>query len=209
MKSILITQRSFLKKKKLDLLTTIRVISTHLFIFSNFKESLVLSVDGAGEIESIKIGYFDQNKKFHLFKKQLFPHSLGFFYSTITQFLGFEPENHEYKVMGMAAFGNKYLEKEMQELIIIDDKLFFRLNMQYFTFNIQSIKDEFGTQKFFNNKLITLLGNPRKKGESLSQHHFNIAFSVQKRFEEIIKKIVNYGIKKQVQKIYAFQGLCA
>ena len=136
---------------------------------------------------------------------------MGFFYSTITQFLGFEPENHEYKVMGMAAFGNKYLEKEMQELIIIDDKLFFRLNMQYFTFNIQSIKDEFGTQKFFNNKLITLLGNPRKKGESLSQHHFNITdFSVQKRFEEIIKKIVNYGIKKTSSKnLFMFRGLCA
>ena len=131
------------------------------YYFSGFGKSLALSIDGAGESATSVLGYFKE-KNFHKLKEVHYPHSLGFFYSTITQFLGFQPDNHEYKVMGMAAYGKKYLKEKMDKIISIDDGM-FKLNLDYFSFYKSK-----SVTKFYSNKFIELFGKPKKKKKNLT-----------------------------------------
>ena len=163
--------------------------------FSGMKNSNFISVDGFGDFVSTVTGYFD-GKKITKFNEVLFPHSLGLFYTAMTQYLGFMNYGDEYKVMGLAPYGKpKYIDK-LREIISYDRKNLFRLNLKYFLHHLGNVEmtwlnGEPKIGKVFSNDLEKLLGKQRKKDEDLLQYHKDIAASTQKIFEEILINIVN------------------
>ena len=163
--------------------------------FSGMENSNFISVDGFGDFVSTVTGYFD-GKKIIKFKEVLFPHSLGLFYTAMTQFLGFMNYGDEYKVMGLAPYGEpKYINK-IKEIIKLDEKKLFRLNLDYFLHHLGNVdmtwlNGEPKIGRIFSINLEHLLGKKREKNDEISQFHMDIAASTQKIFEEILVNIAN------------------
>ncbi|HSW88852.1 MAG TPA: carbamoyltransferase [Candidatus Saccharimonadales bacterium] len=125
------------------------------FYPSGFKKAAVLTVDGVGEWTTTTFGVGEGNS-ITINKEITFPHSLGLLYSAFTAFLGFEVNDGEYKVMGMAPYGKPiYLDKVKQLVTIYEDGS-YALNMEYFTYHRSSTKS-------FSKKFEELFGKPRKK----------------------------------------------
>lgn len=153
---------------------------------SDFDESTIVTMDGVGEWETVAIGY-GHNNEIKLTKTIDFPHSLGMLYSALTYYLGFKVNSDEYKVMGLAPYGNpeKYVS-QFRKLITIHDDGSFVLNMDYFAYNydLTMISPQF----------YKLFGGPaRKSGAIIEQEHKDIAAALQKITEEAILKIVKYA----------------
>lgn len=187
------------------------------FLCSPFDESAILTVDGVGEWVTTTMGVGKGNQ-ITLFKEIRFPHSIGLLYSAFTAFLGFEVNEGEYKVMGMAPYGSpKYVDKVYKLLDVAEDGS-FELNMDYFsyhyscdrTFNFR-FEELFGRSRdpkahFFTSSS----GYPSYYGEKPSnydelskqnQYYADIAASIQRVTEEILLQMVNYlyketGLKK-------------
>jgi carbamoyltransferase len=153
------------------------------FYTSPFHESACLSIDGVGEIDTLSFGY--GNYKGIQYKTLgTYPHSLGLYYTAMTSYLGFRPNEGEYKMMGLASYGNPdiYLDK-VRELISYKNTS-LRCNMDVFCW------DRSDTM-MFNEKLETLLGiPPRLTKEPLTEVHQNLAASVQKVYEEVFFDIL-------------------
>jgi carbamoyltransferase len=123
------------------------------FFCSPFDEAAILTIDGVGEWTTAAIGV-GRGTAIRLQKEIRFPHSLGLLYSAFTAFLGFEVNEGEYKVMGMAPFGTpRYVDKVMK-LIRLGNDGGFELNMDYFSFH-------YSTNKTYNGKFVELFGTPR------------------------------------------------
>jgi len=155
------------------------------FFLSPFDEAAILTIDGVGEWATASYGIGNGNT-ITLTHEMRFPHSLGLFYSTITSYLGFKVNDAEYKVMGLAPYGNPaYYDLIAQELITINNDGTIKLNLEYFSF-------QYG-KMMFNSKLEDLFGVPRRQPESpLTEEHFNIAASVQQVLEDIILKMARH-----------------
>jgi len=172
------------------------------FLCSPFDEAAILTVDGVGEWVTATCGV-GRGNNIHLSKQILFPHSIGLLYSAFTAFLGFEVNEGEYKVMGMAPYGvPRYVEK-VWKLIEKNGDGSFSLDMDYFSFH-QSVDTT------FNRKFVGLFGDPRPTnlqfftagtgfpkyfGEppgnynalcELNQHYADIAASIQQVTEELL-----------------------
>lgn len=123
------------------------------FFCSPFEEAAILTVDGVGEWTTASLGV-GKGTNIRLLKEIRFPHSIGLLYSAFTAFLGFEVNEGEYKVMGMAPFGTpRYIDK-VHKLIQLNNDGSFELNMDYFSFH-------YSPKKTFNHKFIELFGEPR------------------------------------------------
>ncbi|MCA9370748.1 MAG: carbamoyltransferase [Candidatus Peregrinibacteria bacterium] len=155
------------------------------FYCSGFDEAVIVTVDGVGEWATTTIGQGKGND-ITLKKEIHFPHSLGLLYSAITYYLGFKVNSAEYKVMGLAPYGEpKYME-QMRELITIKEDGSFALNMKYFTY-------EYGL-RMTGKKLEKLFGQPRRQSEGeLTQFHKDIAASLQKMTEDAMLSICTYA----------------
>jgi len=143
---------------------------------SPYRDAAILTVDGVGEWETTTIS-FGSGKSIRKIESVNFPHSLGMLYSTITAFLGFKPNEGEYKVMGLAPYGNpeKYLKKLEQVLNKNESKLY--LYQKYFTW-------EYDDRVMFNKKLCRLLElPPRLPEDTLTQDHKDLAAALQKLYE--------------------------
>ena len=149
------------------------------FYPSPFEEAAILTVDGVGEWKTNQM-FYGKNGSIEPIKHIEFPNSLGLLYSTITAFLGFMVNNDEYKVMGLAAYGEPSFREEFQELIDIQEDGFYELDQDYFAYRYR--------KKMWSKKMEDLLGEPREKGEELSQRHKNIAATLQEITEEILLK---------------------
>jgi carbamoyltransferase len=168
---------------------------TSSVFFSGMKNSNFISVDGFGDFVSTVTGFFD-GKKINKFNEVLFPHSLGLFYTAMTQYLGFMNYGDEYKVMGLAPYGEPKYIYQLKKIVKYDNKKLFRLNLKYFlhhTGNVEMtwLNGEPKIGQVFSGELEKLLGPHRKKNENLLQFHKDIAASTQKFFEEILINIVN------------------
>jgi carbamoyltransferase len=153
------------------------------FFTSNFESSIVLSIDGVGEYDTLSLGLGD-NVGIDYISMAKYPHSIGLFYSAMTSFLGFRPNEGEYKVMGLAPYGNPdiYIDKVRELINYKNTKL--TCNMDVFTWNTSNTH-------MFNEKLIELLGiEPRVPGSGIEPHHKDLAASVQKRYEELFFEII-------------------
>ncbi len=159
--------------------------SASAFFVSPFEEAAILTEDGVGEWDTTTIGYGKSNK-LSIEKQIRFPHSIGLLYSAITAYLGFRVMDAEWKVMGLAPYGEpKYVDK-FRELIDIKEDGSFRLDMKYFAF-LYSYKNT------INRKFEKLFGRKqRKRGEEIDQFFTDIAASGQKLVEEIIVKIAKH-----------------
>lgn len=166
------------------------------FYFSGFNKSTIITLDGVGEWSTTAIGEGIDNQ-IMLEKHIRFPHSLGLLYSTLTSYLGFHVNDAEYKVMGLAAYGNpKPYHKHINELVHQFPDGSFKLNMKYF---------EFGwNQRMYSDQLQKLFKLPPRPPESVMIPEYeNIAASLQEKLEDIVVNIF-----KQSYKIYKNTNVC-
>ncbi len=156
--------------------------NSHLFYSyytSPFKNSIVLSVDGVGEFDTMAYSTV-KDDEFQINTLLSYPHSLGLFYSAMTSFIGFKPNSGEYKLMGLAGFGdpNRYYDKLYS--VIQPTKKGKLFNMRYFDWNVSN-------NVMFNLKLSNLLDIPNRLPEDeIEQKHKDIAATTQKIYEELL-----------------------
>lgn len=155
------------------------------FFPSPYKKAAILTMDGVGEWATTSYGYGEDNAV-KLLGEINFPHSLGLLYSAFTYYLGFRVNSGEYKVMGLAPYGEpKYADLIRKNLIDIKDDGSFRLNMNYFNYCVGLTMT--------NARFDQLFGFPRRNPESqLEPHHMDLARSIQEVTEEIMLKMANY-----------------
>lgn len=189
------------------------------YLCSPFDEAAILTVDGVGEWVTATYGT-GKGSDIKLLKQMDFPHSIGLLYSAFTAFLGFEVNEGEYKVMGMAPYGvPRYMDK-VWKVVRQNSDGSFALDMDYFSFH-------HSTDKTYNNKFAALFGDPRpsdlhfftpgtgypsyfgaKPGNyndlcKLNQHYADIAASIQKVTEELL-----VGMAKSLHKLTGQSKLC-
>lgn len=149
------------------------------FYASPFDEAAILTVDGVGEWNTTTWGVGTANT-IEIKNAIDFPHSLGLLYSAFTSYLGFEVNNGEYKVMGLASYGDPaYTDEIRAALIDIKADGSFRLNMDYF--------DYLGGTRMINDAFEEVFGHPRRAPDTeIEAHHFDIAASVQRVTEDVL-----------------------
>ena len=181
--------------------------------FSNFRKTNFISVDGFGDFASTITGFYD-GKKLTTCDEVLFPHSLGLFYTAITQYLGFPNYGDEYKVMGLASYGKPIFLEKIKKLFCLETKGLFKLNLKYFLHHSGNVEMTWldgqpKVGKVYSKELISLLGPCRKNDEEIKQVHMDIASSTQKIYEEILIKIANNLYKKNPNDYLCLSGGCA
>jgi carbamoyltransferase len=166
------------------------------FFPSPFEEAVVLTADGVGEWATTTVAVGKGNE-LDIKKEIHFPHSLGLLYSAFTYYTGFKVNSGEYKLMGLAPYGNPIYENKVKELIDIKEDGTFRLNQKYFNYATGLTM----TNNYFHN----LFGQkPRDpSNEKLTQFHMDIASSIQKVTEEVMIKL-----SKSIRKEYGIKNLC-
>ena len=166
------------------------------FFPSPYEEAVVLTADGVGEWATTTVAVGKKNK-LEIKKEIHFPHSLGLLYSAFTYFIGFKVNSGEYKLMGLAPYGNPIYENKIRQLIDIKEDGTFRLDQKYFNYATGLTM----TNKNFHNLFERKPRNP--ESEKISQFHMDIAASIQKITEEIMIKLA-----KSIRKEYGIKNLC-
>lgn len=168
------------------------------FYTSPYTEAAVVCIDGVGEWTTTCYGTA-KGTNINITHEQQFPHSLGLFYSAMTAYLGFKVNNDEYKVMGLAAYGDpKPYRAKLKKLLTVEKDGSFTLNQKYFTFNNQD--------RMYTDALEELLGPTRMPETGIDARHENIAASAQELLEETIFTIFNHVQKVTKQKYLIFAG---
>ncbi len=165
------------------------------------KKCAILGIDGKGEYATTFFGY-GENGKIHKIKEFYDPDSLGGMYGIFTQYLGFEMLDGEYKVMGMAPYGNP--EKYDFSKLIDYDESSFTVNTQYLnTVGLRRYKDKSGKGYYFSPKLVKWLG-PRRKDDNIDDPYVDYAAAMQNLFEKVSLKLIDHylgDIIKQTGKL--------
>ena len=174
------------------------------FFLSGFSNANILTMDAFGENECV--GFFNaKNNKIKKISAQNFPHSLGSFYSTFTEFCGFKPQGEEWKLMGASAYGqNSNFYGKVKKLINFDKKNLFHLDLKYFNHYM------FHRPKYFNQELEKYLSIKQNEiGKNLNKNYFNIAHATQKVFEETYFKLIDKSYSLSKSKNLVLSGGCA
>ncbi|NBX92601.1 MAG: carbamoyltransferase [Proteobacteria bacterium] len=174
-----------------------------------------LSFDGLGDFVSAAIG-MSTPQSLKILDRVVFPHSLGFFYSAMTQYLGFPYFGDEFKVMGLSSLGKPRFHSEMKNLIREVEPFGFRLNIEAFPI-LKSpelfylVNGQPHVQTLYSPQYLTaVLGiSPRKNKEPLAEAHWDLAKSVQLRFEEIANHLLRHLESKVPVDTLALSGGCA
>ena len=166
------------------------------FFPSPFNEAIIITADGVGEWATTTVAIGKSNN-LEIKKEIHFPHSLGLLYSAFTYYTGFKVNSGEYKLMGLAPYGEPNYIKEILNIIDIKEDGTFRLDQSYFNYATGLTM----TNKKFDNLFGQKPRNP--KSEKLTQFHMDIAASIQKVTEDIMIKLA-----KSAQKEYGLKNLC-
>ena len=206
-------------KYKLELKADIHHVEHHLahlasaFLVSGFEEAACLSIDGFGDFASTAFG-FGRGASIKIDNRVYFPHSLGIFYSALTQFIGFPHYGDEYKVMGLAPYGEPRYLDELREILRIQGDGTFRLNLKYFrhhsdnvSYTWQDCAPEVGP--LYRKELVDLLGKPREPDAPLEQKHKDIARSIQAVYEKAFFALLQALHKEHPCDNLALAGGCA
>lgn len=198
------TDASFQRKNKKLLFTEHHLShAASAFYPSPFKEAAILTIDGVGEYATTSLS-FGNNNKISTLREIHFPHSLGLLYSAITYYLGFKVNCDEYKVMGLAAYGNiddietqKFIAIIEKELIQLNIDGSYQLNKKHFsyTYALTMVNDKDWYQLFNIQK--------RKPDAELTQSHCNLAYAFQKVTE---KAVINLCV--EIKKLTNSNNLC-
>lgn len=170
------------------------------FFASDFEEAAILSIDGFGDYSSTMIATGKGNQ-ITVLDSVSYPHSAGVFYTVFTQYLGFPHYGDEYKVMGLAPYGEAKYVEQLRDVLIFKDNGLFELNLAYFNHpkvGVQMVW-EGGVphmDSLYTQHLIDKFGAPRQKDEPLTQYHKDLAASVQRITEELIFHILNHLQKR-------------
>ena len=194
-------------KKKIHQVEHHRSHLASAFFASPFNEAALLSIDGSGDFTTTMTGVGNGNK-ITVLNSIDFPHSAGLFYTAFTQWLGFPHYGDEYKLMGLAPYGNPQHVEKLHDVLIFKNDGSFSLNLKYFrsaTSGIISYGDDHMPQvaSLFSDHLVEKFGLARKKDEPLSQFHKDMAASVQRITEELI-----FHILENLQKKTGLTNLC-
>ena len=158
------------------------------FYPSPFEEAAIITTDGVGEWTTTSIG-FGKGNKFEILKEIYFPHSLGLLYSAFTYYTGFKVNSGEYKVMGLAPYGEpRYVQTILDHLIDLKKDGSFRLNMEYFNFAAGLTMTSKKFHKLFG-------GPPRKPEALLTQKEMDLARSVQEVTEMAMLRMAKFAGK--------------
>ena len=166
------------------------------FFPSPFDEAVVLTADGVGEWATTTVAVGKANS-LEIKKEIHFPHSLGLLYSAFTYYTGFKVNSGEYKLMGLAPYGNSIYEDKVKQLLDLKNDGTFRLNQKYFNYATGLTM----TNEKFNNLFGQKPRNP--KTEKITQFHMDIAASIQKVTEEIM-----INLAKSIRAEYGIKNLC-
>lgn len=166
------------------------------FYPSPFEKAIILTVDGVGEWATTSVSR-GEGSSIQPLQHINFPHSIGLLYSAFTYYLGFKVNCDEYKVMGLAPYGNAvYTERILQSLIDVKPDGSFRLNMKYFNYAVGLTMTGDRFERLFNNPA-------RQPGSELTQFHMDIAASVQKATEYVMLKLSTHLYER-----YGGENLC-
>ncbi len=192
-------------KKKVKLLFPEHHLShaASAFYPSPFEKSAVLTIDGVGEWCTASIG-LGEGGKLSILKEMNFPHSVGLLYSAFTYFIGFTVNSGEYKLMGLAPYGNphdpqvaEFVKKIKETLVSIKEDGSIWLDQSYFNYatGLRMVRDD---------KWAALFGFPRREAEAdLEQHHCNLALAIQQVTEEIVLKMA-----AEARRLTGSENLC-
>lgn len=184
------------------------------FFWSDFDRATAATVDGAGDFATTMICRCE-GTKIDILHRSYTPHSMGIFYTAVCNFIGFNKFGEEYKVMGMAAYGQDAYAKQMAELIDYIPGPGVRLNLPYyrhykdvFTHN-QTEAGEIIVQPLWSDKMRELFGQPRGRNDPYDQRVKDMSASLQRRFEIVYKKFVADAVAKAGSRNLVMAGGCA
>jgi carbamoyltransferase len=157
------------------------------FYVSPFEEAAVLTLDGFGDFASTMIAK-GEGARLEVLERVLFPHSLGIFYTAVTQWLGFPNYGDEGKTMGLAPYGTPRQLDAMREVVSLDGPL-FQLDLDYFTHHTEGVDMTWDTGsptigRLYSDRLVEAVGPAREPRSELTSHHEDVAASLQKMLEE-------------------------
>ncbi len=173
------------------------------FFLSGFDDAALISIDAMGDFVSTMWGS-GRGNRIKVMDWIEFPHSLGFFYSAATQFLGFVRFGDEFKVMGLAAYGKPRYVDKFKKILLFTKGGRFKLNLDYFSLYSRGIKMLWDNQEpsvgaLYSEKWFADFGAARNPEDELTQHHKDMAASLQALLEEAYFHILNY-VYRQVKK---------
>lgn len=183
------------------------------FFVCPYREAVAISVDGSGDFTTTCWGT-GSDTKIEIGGRIFFPHSLGIFYEAATQFLGFPHYGDEYKVMGLAPYGEpRHLDK-LRKLVLLREDGTFRLNLRYFTHQsgqavLRLVNEAPKTRRMFSPEMEELLGPARAKDEPLDQRHRDIARSVQAMYEDAFFHLLSAIHRRTPSDRLVLAGGCA
>ena len=176
------------------------------FFLSSFKEAAILTADGRGEDDTLTYAVGKDNKIEKL-SSILFPHSIGLFYGTFTQFLGFTPDSDEWKVMALASYvpqdkkkNNPYYEKVKKLITFNENSGSFDVDLSYFSYYLH---DQFNC---YSEKFTHEFGKTRNKNDPLTEKDYQIAEALQRVVEETLLSCLKYLHKKTGMKNLVVNG---
>jgi carbamoyltransferase len=165
------------------------------FYMSPFEEAAIVTVDGVGEWATTGV-YVGEGAQIRQLKEIRYPHSLGLYYAAMTAYLGFEVNEGEYKVMGLASYGKPSFDQKITQLLRLHQDGSFENNLEYFSY----MHDE---KRMYTQSLVNLLGPARDPTEPVTDRHRDIAASMQKLCEEAL-----INLARSVREETGLQNLC-
>jgi carbamoyltransferase len=183
------------------------------FFLSPFDEAACLTIDGFGDFVSTMFGAGKDNR-LEVEHWVEFPHSMGLFYTACTQYLGFSHYGDEYKVMGLAPYGEPEYLDALREIIVLTDNGHFELNLDYFRHHSEGIEMQWkgGSPEFgsvFTDAWVKKFGKMRQKDEPLEERHNNLARSLQAMAEEVYFHALNHQARSHPTRRLCLAGGCA
>jgi carbamoyltransferase len=182
------------------------------FYVSPFDQAALLSADGLGDFAST-MWASGEGTRMNIQGAVAFPHSLGIYYTAITQHLGFWKFGDEFKVMGLAAYGQSYYMDAFRRIVLTDGSLGFKLGLDYFTHHREGAEMSWREAdrtpvlgRLFSQRLEELLGPARAADGPLEQYHMDMAASLQARLEEVLFHNLNLLHERTGQKNLCLAG---
>ena len=180
---------------------------------SPFDRAAVCAIDGFGDFVSTSWGRVE-GTTLHVCDRVFFPHSLGLFYLALTQYLGFPNYGDEFKVMGLAPYGEPRFTRELQPLVRLCERGRFELDLSYFSHwsdGVQMTWDDGEPRigRVFTPKLESLLGPARRPDEELTPTHEAIAASLQAVFEDAVMHVLQHVHRETKSANLCLAGGCA
>ncbi len=177
------------------------------FFVSPFNEAAIFSVDGMGDFVSTMWG-MGCNNQIQVSDSVPFPHSLGIFYTAMTQWLGFLKYGDEGKVMGLAPFGKPVYLDQMRKIVRLQRGGSFELDLDYFVHHAEGVtmtwnEDEPKLGMLFSDKILQTFGEPRIPQSKITEHHQNVAASLQTMLEE-----AEFALVRKLQRDTKQKALC-